>query len=183
MWHTYFVSVNVGQSSLIAKERISCEKKIKNKKKEMCWKHFNDSSTHIHSNLLCIRLAVSVSLTLYPSGLSPETMEHLVSEKGHKWRGCVTFPHFCSSDFLLHSTAACCVLFFSLLTDCAVCSRPVVMTSQSPGLSVRCTSPWVWLPGGACIVSARAKSITRRLYLQSNFIPPACVEDWARSLV
>lgn len=78
---------------------------------------------------------------------------------------------------LLHSlTAACCVcacFYISALTDCAVCSRPVVMTSKSAGLSVRCTSPWVWLPGGACIVSAGAKSITRRLYLQSNFIPPA----------
>lgn len=73
--------------------------------------------------------------------------------------------------------------FFFVLTDCTVCSRPVVMTSKSAGLSVRCTSPWVWLPGGACIVSAGAKSITRRLYLQSNFIPPACVEDWAWSLV
>lgn len=96
------------------------------------------------------------------------------SEPG-KRRRTYRFPRALPSDavLLLSLTAACCVCFFFCfaLTDCAA-----VMTSKSAGLSVRCTSPRVRLPGGACIVSGekkKKKGITRRLYLQSNFIPPA----------
>lgn len=173
--HLFCLKVNVGQSSLIAKEWIYCKKKEgrkrrrKGKKATFQWQ-------------LDTRLLKSLSVFCQPAAkplrfLRPETMEHLKSEEGRKWPP----PHF--NMLPRSSDAACCVFFsvFSCLNMC-VCAdgllRPtVVMTSKSAGLSVRCTLPRVRLWGGACIVSRKDRekksSITRRLYLQSNFIPPA----------
>lgn len=66
--------------------------------------------------------------------------------------------------------------FFPLYWWIAPCvpGPPVVMTSKSAGLSVRCTSPWVWLPGGARIVSARAeKHYTSPVFTEQ--FHPACM--------
>lgn len=51
---------------------------------------------------------------------------------------------------------------------------PVVMTSKSAGLSVRCTSPWVWLPGGTVhCVSRGIKHYTSPVFTEQ--FHPACM--------
>lgn len=79
----------------------------------MCWQHYSDSSTDVHSNLfvssLCRHSAFSVSLPLNPSGWSLETTQHLVSEKGMQMAKQCHSP-LIAHQTLLHSlTAACCV--------------------------------------------------------------------------
>lgn len=184
--HLFCLKVNVGQSSLIAKEWIYCKKKEgrkrrrrKGKKATFQWQ-------------LDTRLLKSLSVFCQPAAkplrfLRPETMEHLKSEEGRKWPP----PHF--NMLPRSSDAACCVFFsvFSCLNMC-VCAdgllQPtVVMTSKSAGLSVRCTLPRVRLWGGACIVSRKDREKKAALHVACIYRAISsrlqCVEDWARSLV
>lgn len=187
--HLFCLKVNVGQSSLIAKQWIYCKKKKKEGKRR---KKEEEGKKATFQWQLDTRPLKSLSVFCQPAAkplrfLRPETMEHLKSEEGRKWPP----PPF--NMLPRSSDAACCVFFsvFSFLNMC-VCAdgllRPtVVMTSKSAGLSVRCTSPRVRLRGGACIVSRKDREKKAALHVACIYRAISsrlqCVEDWARSLV
>lgn len=120
---------------------------------------------------------------------SLETTEHLVSEKQRKWQSRVTpFPplirHCCLFSVAFPNSCLLCWCrgFFLYWWIGAACSPALaVMTSKSAGLSVRCTSPWVWLPAEERALcqpvqqqQQKKKSITRRPVFTEQF-HPACV--------
>lgn len=77
--HLFCLKVNVGQSSLIAKEWIYCKKKKGKKRRRRKGKkqHFSDSSTHVCSNLS----AFSVSLPRNPSGFCAQKLWSIWSQR------------------------------------------------------------------------------------------------------
>lgn len=87
--HLFCLKVNVGQSPLIAKEWIYREKKREEKKQ-----HFNDSSTDVHSNLLCGVVGFfSCQPASQPLQVRAQKLWSIRSqgEKGRKWQVHVTF--------------------------------------------------------------------------------------------
>lgn len=144
----------------------------------MCRQHFTDSSTDVHSDLLCGRSVFPVSPPLSPSGFCPQTMEHLKSQKGRKWQGRVTSPSTAAHQMPTAACSVCVCVCFPALMDCAVRSWPRCNDIQIGRVICQVHFAWGSTPGRSvhCVGRGR-ESITRRLYLQSNFIPPARVED------